>query len=220
VFKITERRFHLCILSFNGRSGKAPWQVWSRKRWQFLWHHVRWGTMVDHGTVFRISPSGTFASLFSFSGTNGSFQRRGWWRAATAIFMAPRNSVERATTARFSRLRRRHANSFIFFQRPKRQLSGGPLVSGNDGNFYGTTSGDRSFGGTNTFGGVPDHSAGALTLLVSFDGTNGACPAGLTLGSDQIFTGRRSKADEGAAARFSDWSSRPASSRLRRHPVS
>jgi uncharacterized repeat protein (TIGR03803 family) len=59
-------------------------------------------------------------------------------------------------------------------------------VFGCDGNFYGTTSGDQALGGTNTFGTVfRITTAGALTSLVTFAATNGACPlAGLIRGTD------------------------------------
>ncbi|WP_160164550.1 choice-of-anchor tandem repeat GloVer-containing protein [Pedosphaera parvula] len=59
----------------------------------------------------------------------------------------------------------------------------GDLVQAADGNFYGTT----SQGGTNGYGTVFKFTpfTGALTTLVSFNGTNGSYPrSGLTLGND------------------------------------
>ena len=96
-----------------------------------------------YGTVFRISPDGTFSNLFSFNGTNG-------------------------------------ANPY----------SG--LVQGTNGNFYGTTESGGTNGGYGTVFEIT--SAGALTPLVSFDGTNGANPeAGLVLGIDGNFYGTTSQ---------------------------
>jgi uncharacterized repeat protein (TIGR03803 family) len=61
------------------------------------------------------------------------------------------------------------------------------LVQGNDGNFYGTTSGGGAFGDGTVFQMTPE---GALTTLVSFDGTNGSTPfSGLTQGTNGNFYG-------------------------------
>jgi len=62
-----------------------------------------------------------------------------------------------------------------------------PLVQGSDGNFYGTT----PYGGTNNGGTVFQVTpAGALTTLVSFNGTNGSHPvAALVAGRDGNFYG-------------------------------
>ncbi len=62
------------------------------------------------------------------------------------------------------------------------------LAQGSDGNFYGTT----AYGGTNGNKGTVFQMtpAGALTTLVSFNGTNGSRPvAGLVQGSDGNFYG-------------------------------
>ncbi|MGA2173646.1 MAG: choice-of-anchor tandem repeat GloVer-containing protein [Verrucomicrobiota bacterium] len=68
------------------------------------------------------------------------------------------------------------------------------LTPGNDGNFYGTTTyGGDGFGSVQAglgYGTVFQVTPkGALTTLVSFDGTNGLYPNGLTLGNDGKFYG-------------------------------
>ena len=61
------------------------------------------------------------------------------------------------------------------------------LIQGSDGNFYGTASSGGSSGGGTVFKMTP---AGAVTTLVSFDGTNGQSPEGtLMQGSDGNFYG-------------------------------
>jgi uncharacterized repeat protein (TIGR03803 family) len=59
------------------------------------------------------------------------------------------------------------------------------LVQGQDGNFYGTTSGGGAFNRGTVFRMMPN---GSLTNLVSFDNSNGAYPkAGLTQGTNGDF---------------------------------
>jgi uncharacterized repeat protein (TIGR03803 family) len=62
------------------------------------------------------------------------------------------------------------------------------LCAGQDGNFYGTTTGGGTNGGNGTVFRVTTN--GVLTMLVSFNNTNGSDPqAGLTLGNDGAFYG-------------------------------
>jgi uncharacterized repeat protein (TIGR03803 family) len=66
----------------------------------------------------------------------------------------------------------------------------GALTLGNDGNFYGTTSGDGSLNQGTIFQVTTN---GTLTTLVSFSNTNGSNPqAALTLGNDGNFYGTTS----------------------------
>jgi uncharacterized repeat protein (TIGR03803 family) len=95
-------------------------------------------SVTGNGTIYKITPTGTFRSLYQFDITHG--------------------------------------------ERPY-----GPLTSGTDGNFYGTT----AFGGTNGKGVVFKITpAGKLTVLYNFDGTHGWAPIGtLTQGTDGNFYG-------------------------------
>ena len=63
---------------------------------------------------------------------------------------------------------------------------GGSLIQAGDGNFYGTTYIGGSIGYGTVFKVTP---AGALTTLVSFDGTNGVGPYSLVQGGDGNFYG-------------------------------
>jgi uncharacterized repeat protein (TIGR03803 family) len=97
------------------------------------------GGASGQGTVFEVTTNGLLTTLVSFNGPNGSHP------VAT-------------------------------------------LALGSDGNFYGTT----KRGGTNGNNGTAFQMtpAGALTTLVSFNGTNGSCPvAGLVQGSNGNFYG-------------------------------
>ena len=61
------------------------------------------GGSSEEGTVFRISPTGTFTNLYSFTAA-ATEPARGlvWYRAATAISMAPPREAGRVDTARYS----------------------------------------------------------------------------------------------------------------------
>ena len=64
-----------------------------------------------------------------------------------------------------------------------------PLALGDDGNFYGTTSGGHGYG--TVFRATTN---GTLTVLDSFSGTNGVNPSALLLGTDGNFYGTTSAA--------------------------
>src|SRR5208283_456992 len=144
------------------------------------------------GTVFRISPSGTHTTLYSFvgspsdgSGPNGLVQGSdgnfygtaggGTSNAGTVFRISPSGS---------------ETNLYSFGSVPNdgRYLIAG-LVQGSDGNFYGAT----EYGGTNDYGTVFRISpSGSYTNLHSFVDypTDGRYPeAGLVQGSDGNFYG-------------------------------
>ncbi len=78
--------------------------------------------------------------------------------------------------------------SFFSFGGTNGSNPGRKLVLGNDGNFYGTAANGGSSSGNGTVFKITTNAV--LTLLWSFNGTNGSQPfAGLTLGTDGIFYG-------------------------------
>jgi uncharacterized repeat protein (TIGR03803 family) len=140
VFRITPSGSLTTLYSFTGGSdGADPWAgLVQGSDGNFYGVTVIGGTN-GAGTVFRISPSGVFTDLYSFTGGSDGG-----------------NPV-------------------------------GGLVQGNDGNFYGTTVG----GGTNGEGTVfqisPD---GTLTTLHAFNNNDGSAPtAELAQGTDGNFYG-------------------------------
>jgi uncharacterized repeat protein (TIGR03803 family) len=153
------------------------------------------------GTVFKISPTGAYASLYSFTGGNdggnpgaglvqgsdGSFYgttfgggtNGGWW--GTVFKISPNGAL--TTLHLFGSVQDTNGVP----------LDGAnpsaALVQDSDGSFYGTTSSGGTNGG---YGSVFKISTnGALTTLYSFTGTaDGANPsAALVQGSDGSFYG-------------------------------
>jgi uncharacterized repeat protein (TIGR03803 family) len=137
-----------------------------------------------NGTVFKITPSGTF---FVVSFANGSNSKAGPILAtnghfygttfANSNFTGGGTVFEIGTGGKLTTL-----DSFVLGYGPA-----APLIEGTDGNFYGTT----AYGGTNGYGTVFSvTTGGVLTTLHSFDVTDGATPwAGLVQGTNGNFYG-------------------------------
>jgi uncharacterized repeat protein (TIGR03803 family) len=146
------------------------------------------------GTVFRISPSGTYTNLHSFSGDDGALPRGGLVQGSDGNFYgvtysggtgdcsAGCGTIFRITpTGNFTNL---HS-----FNRTEGAHPRDSLAQASDGNFYGTTvqGGTSANCGTVGCGTVFRITpAGDLTTLHSFGGTNdGSTPyGGLVQGND------------------------------------
>ena len=158
------------------------------------------------GTVFRISPSGTYTNLYSFVGypTDGGNPQAGLVQGSDGNFYGTTSgggagidcgSRGCGTVFRISP-RGNETNLYSFGYSPTDgQNPHAGLVQGSDGNFYGTTSGGGtgtvcgSFGCGTVFRISP---SGNETNLYSFVGppTDGSKPvAGLVQGSDGNFYG-------------------------------
>ena len=136
------------------------------------------------GTVFKITPSGTFATIHWFGFSDGSEPLSGLVQGTDGNFYgttsggggaAGYGTLFKITPAGV--LTTLHSFAFGDGSIPQDNL-----VQGTDGNFYGTT----SSGGPGTYGTVfTITSAGALTTLYAFGDTKPSFPrAGLVKGSD------------------------------------
>jgi uncharacterized repeat protein (TIGR03803 family) len=138
-------------------------------------------------------PAQTAQTLCSFSGTNGSDPQAALTQGADGNFYGTtltggasgKGTVFEVTTnGTLTRL--------VSFNGTNGMSPAAALIRGPDGYFYGATlSGGASYtNDTNTgYGTLFKMTNGTLTTLVSFSGTNGDGPIGLTLGPDGNFYG-------------------------------
>jgi uncharacterized repeat protein (TIGR03803 family) len=139
------------------------------------------------GTIFKITPSGTLTTLYSFcsqgrsicpdgqgpiggliQGSNGSLYGTTWVGGLSSCAYLCGTVFKITTAGALTTL-----YSFTGFADGGKPAAG--LVQGSNGNFYGTT----NAGGANGFGGTVFEITpnGTLTTLHSFDGTDGSAPA-------------------------------------------
>jgi uncharacterized repeat protein (TIGR03803 family) len=192
VFKMTTNGAFTSLHSFSGDDGANPAAGLIRGADGDFYGTTAAGGpdyYLNDGTVFRMTTNGLLTSLCSFSGRNG---------------INPVSWVAQGSDGNFYGTTReggRYNQGAIFKMTTNGTLSalysfagadGGynpdaGLVSGADGDFYGTTEG----GGTNFYGTVFKITTnGTFTSLHSFDGNDGANPvAGLMKGADGNFYG-------------------------------
>lgn len=132
------------------------------------------------GTVFKITPGGTFTTLYSFAGSDGS--------GPTGPLVQARDGNFRGMTTSGGAYCAPYGCGTIFKITPLGALTtlysfSGPdgsypyngLVEGADGNFYGETTLGGAYGTGTIFKITP---WGALTTLFSFYGADGGLPTG------------------------------------------
>jgi uncharacterized repeat protein (TIGR03803 family) len=176
------------LVNFNGSNGAGPdTMALVQGTDGNLYGTTNTGGAQDYGTVFRVTPTGTLTTLYSFCAEHdcidGSSPYEGLTLATDGNFYGTTTyggangwgTVFRITSG--GALTTLHSIEAAEGFYPL-----APLVQASDGNFYGTV----STGGTDPNGGVfkitPE---GVLTNLHSFAGTDGSDPsAGLVQGAD------------------------------------
>jgi uncharacterized repeat protein (TIGR03803 family) len=184
------------LVTFNGSNGSYPGGSLVQGTDGDLY-----GTTVGSDTVFKMTPDGTLATLYSFSGqadgrspvaglalgTDENFYGTTAEGGSNAACAAGCGTVFNIT--RDGVLTTLHA-----FDSTDGSYPVGAVVQGTDGNFYGTT----EYGGANScVGNAPGcgtifkiTSKGTFTTVHSFNGTDGSQPvAGLVEGIDGNFYG-------------------------------
>ncbi len=139
------------------------------------------------GTLYKITPNGTFTTLCSFpSGGNSGNSSSTLVQAGDGNFYGTvADEIFKITSAgAFTLL-------YTFTNGADGSIPYGGFVEGADGNLYGTTfTGGTNEGHGTVFKITPQ---GALSVLNTFNGTNGGNPtAGLCLGKDGYFYGTTS----------------------------
>ena len=151
------------------------------------------GGTTGYGTVFRISPNGSYTNLYSFAGppNDGEEPNAGLVQGSDGNFYGTTyygGTQNRGTVFRISPSGS-YTNLYSFAAPPNDGTKPLALIEGSDGNFYGTT----VFGGTIGYGTVFRVSpSGSETNLHSFNSsaTDGVYPSGgLVQGSDGNFYG-------------------------------
>jgi uncharacterized repeat protein (TIGR03803 family) len=178
------------LASFNGTNGSEPMVALVQGTDGNLYGTTLFGGTDGDGTVFRMTPSGTVTTLYSFTSAND-----GRYPYAPLVLGFDGNFYGTTSGA--------GANNFygtVFKITPNGTLttlhsfdsidgstSVGALVQASNGTFYGTT----ESGGANNKGTIFKMTPqGALTTLHSFAGTDGEFPsAALVQGSDGNFYG-------------------------------
>jgi uncharacterized repeat protein (TIGR03803 family) len=175
------------------RRERTRWRIGARQRGNF-YGTTSGGGLNINGTVFRISPDGSYSNLYSFGSqpNDGSEPDGGLVQGNDGNFYGTTTYGGSSINGTVFRISPdgSYSNLYSFGSQPNdgSEPDGG-LVQGNDGNFYGTTSG----GGSNINGTVFRISpVGSYSNLYSFgsfpnDGQNPM--AGLALGSDGNFYG-------------------------------
>jgi len=201
VFKITPSGTMTTLYSFCSLSsctdGKSPFSSLVQATDGNLYGTTFVGGADGYGTVFKITPSGTMTTLYSFDYTNGGNPESGLVEATDGNLYGitsdgggkDSGTVFKITTGGtlttlYSFCSQSHCADGYF--------SDGALVQATDGNLYGTT----VLGGANC---IPDGgcgtifkitTGGTLTTLHSFDVTDGENPeTGLTQDTNGKFYG-------------------------------
>ena len=139
------------------------------------------------GTVFKITPSGTLTTVYSFNYTDGSEPWAGLVQGTDGSFYGTTEwggTYGHGTVFKITpdgTLTTLHSFNYADGSSPL-----GALVQATDGNFYGTTEEGGAAGPGTVFRITP---SGALTTLRSFDGSDGEYPNGLVQASDGNFYG-------------------------------
>jgi uncharacterized repeat protein (TIGR03803 family) len=205
VFRVSPSGSETNLHSFTGSQtdGGYPWAGLVQGSDGSFYGTTFGGGTHGKGTIFRISPSGSYTNLYSFIGypTDGYEPQGGLVQGSDGYFYGTTdyggtNYCNCGTVFRIS-ASGSYTNLYSFAGPPTdASVPHAGLVQGSDGNFYGTT----AYGGTNTscWGGAGCGTvfrispSGTKTDLYSFGSspTDGYQPlAGLVQGSDSYFYG-------------------------------
>lgn len=135
------------------------------------------------GTVFQMTPTGTFTNLYSFTGPDGSNPQAALVEGSDGNFYGTTYSGGANSSGNVFRITPSGSLTNLYsFRGPDGAFPYAGLLLADDGNFYGTTYG----GGANGSGTVFRFTmSGTLTNLHSFTGPDGANPqAALVEGTD------------------------------------
>jgi uncharacterized repeat protein (TIGR03803 family) len=183
VFKIAPDGTFTNLHTFSGPDGKGPFCALVLGPDGYFYGTTLFGGLYDDGfetggTIFKISPTGTFASLYSFGENEGT--------SSAALILAKDGNFYGTTEVGGPNncpVGPSNTCGTIFKMTPNGTVSilhnfvssdgagpSGPLLQASDGNFYGTTELGGAYGYGTIFQMTP---TGTLTVLHNFTSTDG-----------------------------------------------
>ncbi len=190
VFKMTPDGVVTALYLFQGQpDGGDPYAPLVEGADGNFYGTTYYGGANDEGTVFKITPTGTLTTLYSFSGPDGSSPDGALLLAADGNFYGTTRAGGANSSGTVFKITAGGTLTTLYSFGAEGRVPVGALVQASDGSFYGTTY-EGGTGGVGTiFKLTPD---GTLTTLHNFrsDGADGAYPAaGLVIGGDGNFYG-------------------------------
>ena len=186
VFRMTTSGALTTLVAFNYTDGADPSPVLVQgSDGNFYGTTETGGTKSGLGTIFKVTPSGTLTSLYSFSGGNdGAVPIAGLVQGVDGSFYG--TTYEGGAYGSGTLFKITAAGAFTVLYAFTGGSDGaypwGGLVQATDGNLYGTTQSGGTYGFGTVFQIAP---TGPLNTLVQFEGYNGANPsAALVQGTD------------------------------------
>jgi len=194
-FKLTPGVGLSVLHSFNVTDGSVPYAGLVQAADGSFYGTTEHGGNIglDYGTVFKITPNGTFTLLHSFDGSDGDYPFGGLVQDRDGNFYGTTSGGEQFGNCYsfygtvFTITPEGTLTTLHSFNGRDGSAPCAGLVQGTDGNFYGTTSGGGVYNGGTVFQITP---SGTLTILYSFSGADGLSPeAGLVRATDGNFYG-------------------------------
>ena len=175
VFKLTTGGNRTTLHSFSGPDGRDPFAPPIEGIDGNFYGTTALGGNLDLcvtgcGTVYKMAPSGTLATLHSFDGTDGLSPHDPLMQATNGVFYG--TAIDGGTNNKGTLFELNPSGKFsvLFdFHGTDGSAPTGGLIQASDGNLYGVT----ALGGTSNVGVVFRISHGTYTLLHSFAGGSG-----------------------------------------------
>jgi uncharacterized repeat protein (TIGR03803 family) len=181
------------LFSFNSTNGANPYGGLTQGTNGNLFGATEEGGSNGFGTLFQMTTAGALVTQFSFSSNNGAYPEAALTIGADGnLYGTTSQGGTKGGFGTFFHLSQSGGFSNLFsFDYTNGSNPYGALVQGANGNFFGTTLSGGTNGGWGTIFEITP--AGNLTVLHSFDDTNGASPyAGLVLAANGSFYGTTS----------------------------
>jgi uncharacterized repeat protein (TIGR03803 family) len=201
VFRLTTNGLLTTLVSFGGTNiGNHPTASLTLGKDGNLYGTTEYGGFNGWGSIFKISTNGTWTNFFTFGNNAGVYPVGGLVQGSDGNFYGtteegPGSSQNGTVFCMTTNGVMTTLVSFPYTNSAYPYGSGptATLTLGNDGNFYGTTSGLGTYGNSAGTGGTVFRVTpnGVLTTLGSFTEINGyrPNPGALTLGPDSNFYG-------------------------------